>query len=76
MSAVATFSATRAGCVNPKGSSVTPKPSFSCSVHCVRAPIITSGAGMWLRPSRKWCSTNQAVLNPTRSATFNWSSAS
>ena len=59
MSAVATFSATRAGCVNPNGSSVTPKPSRMFSVAWVSAPITTSGAGQCERPSRKWCSTNQ-----------------
>ena len=67
-SAVATFSATRAGWVNPYGSSVTPKPRRMFSVAWVSAPITTSGAGQCDRPSRKWCSTNQAVLKPTWSA--------
>jgi hypothetical protein len=57
--------------VNPNGSSVTPKPSRRFSVHWVSAPITTSGAGMWERPSRKWCSTIQTVLKPTLSASFN-----
>jgi hypothetical protein len=70
MSAVATFSATRAGCVNPNGSSVTPKPRRRFSVAWVSAPMTTSGDGMWLRPSRKWCSTIHTVLKPILSASF------
>ena len=70
MSAVATFSATRAGCVNPYGSSVTPKPRRMFCVACVSAPITTSGAGQCERPSRKWCSTNHAMLKPTSSASL------
>ena len=68
MSAVATFSATRAGCVNPYGSSVTPKPRRMFSVAWVSAPITTSGAGQCERPSRKWCSTNHAMWKPSSSA--------
>jgi hypothetical protein len=76
MSAVATFSATRAGCVNPYGSSVTPKPSRMFWVAWVSAPITTSGAGQCDRPSRKWCSTNHAMWKPTSSARRIWSSIS
>ena len=76
MSAVATFSATRIGGVNACGISVTPNPSRRFSVHCDSAPMITSGAGEWLRPSRKWCSTCHVVLNPSLSASWICSSAS
>ncbi len=76
MSAVATFSATRIGGVNACGISVTPNPSRRFSVHCVSAPMMTSGAGEWLRPSRKWCSTCQVVWNPSVSASLICSIAS
>jgi hypothetical protein len=76
MSAVATFSATRIGGVNACGISVTPNPRRRFSVHWLSAPMITSGAGEWLRPSRKWCSTCQTVLNPSVSASLICSKAS
>ena len=75
-SAVATFSATRAGWVKPYGRRVTPKPRRMFCVAWVSAPITTSGAGQCERPSRKWCSTNHAVLKPTWSARRIWSSIS
>ena len=68
MSAVATFSATLAGWVNPNGMRTTPKPRRMCSVIWDRAPMRTSGAGEWERPSRKWCSTHHTVLNAISSA--------
>ena len=68
MSTVATFSAIRAGWMNSCGISATPKPSRICSVICDSAPSTTSLHGMWLRPSRKWCSTSQAVWKPFLSA--------
>jgi hypothetical protein len=33
-----------------------------------KAPSTTSLQGIWLRPSRKWCSTSQAVWKPFLSA--------
>ena len=76
MSTVATFSAMRAGCVKPKGQSVTPKPRRICSVTWLSAPSSTSGAGQCERPSRKWCSTAHTVLKPRRSPSLICSSAS
>ena len=70
------FNYYRIGGVNACGISATPNPKRICSVHCDRAPRITSGAGEWLRPSRKWCSTCQVVLNPSLSASLICSMAS
>ena len=75
-STVATFSAMRAGCVKPKGVSVTPKPRRMRSVICESAPSSTSGAGQCERPSRKWCSTAQIVWKPSESASLICSIAS
>ena len=67
-STVATFSATRAGWMNPNGMRVTPKPSLICSVDSASPPRMASEQGEAERPSRKWCSTHQAVLKPSLSA--------
>ena len=67
-STVATFSATRAGWMKPKGMRVTPNPSLICSVDRARPPRMASEQGEAERPSRKWCSTTQTVLNPSLSA--------
>ena len=75
-STVATFSATRAGWMKPKGVRVTPKPMPICSVRWESAPSTTSDDGQWERPSRKWCSTTQQVLKPIWSARVIWSMAS
>ena len=63
-STVATFSATRAGWMNPNGISVTPKPSLICSVLSARPPSIASEHGDAERPSRKWCSTHPDRVEP------------
>jgi hypothetical protein len=76
MSAVATFSATRIGGVKAWGMRVTPKPRRMFSVIWLSAPMMTSGAGEWLRPSRKWCSTCQVVWKPSLSASLICSSVS
>ena len=75
-STVATFSATRAGWMKPKGVRVTPNPIPICSVRWESAPSTTSDEGQCDRPSRKWCSTTQQVLNPSVSARVIWSMAS
>ena len=75
-STVATFSATRAGWMNPGGQRVTPKPRRRFSVTCERAPRTTSEDGECDRPSRKWCSTDQIVLKPNLSASLICSNAS
>ena len=76
MSTVATFSAIRCGGMNPNGVKVTPKPILMFSVTIDRAPSSTSEAGQCDRPSRKWCSPAQMVLNPNESASLICSTAS
>ena len=66
-STVATFSATRAGWMNPNGMRVTPKPSLILGARA-SPPRIASLQGDADRPSRKWCSTTHTVLNPSLSA--------
>ena len=53
MSTVATFSATRAGWMKPKGMSVTPKPILICWVDSASPPRMASEHGEADRPSRK-----------------------
>ena len=52
-STVATFSATRAGCVKPKGVSVTPKPRRILLVSRAMAESMMSGAGQPEKVVRK-----------------------
>ncbi len=70
MSTVATFSATRAGWMNPNGIRVTPNPNLIWLVDRARPPSTTSEEGQAERLSRKWCSTTHTVLKPSRSASW------
>ncbi len=65
----ATFSARRAGWLTFGLTLRMAAPTWIWSVCAATKLPKTSGPGMWLYWSRKWCSGIQTYLNPARSAT-------
>ena len=64
----ATVSATRAGLLTGGVMLKMAEPTCTRSVRAARLERYTSGPGMWLYSSRKWCSGHHTYLTPLRSA--------